>query len=86
MVFVYIQDADCAKPWRFTTIVADKFGSAGIDAWTGLFIIPLSGADGVLGTGDDPYVIKPEAILSNPTALKPLLGYEVHSPHALYRR
>jgi len=72
---------------RFSTIIADKFGPGdGVDAWTGLFLASLVRNDGVLGTPDDPYVIDHKPLLSEPLAIKPLLGYEVRSPQAWLRR
>ena len=72
---------------RFATIIADRFGPGdGVDAWTGLFLASLVGADGVLGTKDDPYVVDPKPLLSQPNAIKPLLGYEVRAPQAWLRR
>ncbi|MFY9344174.1 MAG: hypothetical protein WAT39_16910 [Planctomycetota bacterium] len=68
---------------RFAAIVVDRFGSGQVDAWTGLFGSALVGADGQLGTDDDVYVRLPGPVLTEPASIKPLLGYEVHSPHAL---
>ncbi|HEX5050544.1 MAG TPA: hypothetical protein VFZ65_02115 [Planctomycetota bacterium] len=71
---------------RFAAIVADLFGSPPVDAWGGLYAYLVAGAGGHAGTGDDPYVRRPGALLTDPRAIDPLLGYEVHSPYVMLPR
>lgn len=68
---------------RFAAIVVDEVGG---HAFHVVFAAGLAGPDGLPGTGDDPYVRMPGQLLTNPTALAPLLGFEVHSPYALVPR
>lgn len=68
---------------RFAAVVIDEVGA---HAFLALFAAGLVGADGALGTADDPYVRLPGRMLSEPAAIAPLLGYDVHSPYALVPR
>lgn len=69
---------------RFAAIVVDETGDYG--TFANLFAGGLAGADGIPGTGDDPYVRQPRPLLDDPTAIRPLLGYEVHTPYVWTRR
>ena len=69
---------------RFAAIVVDEVGGTG--NFPSVFYAGMAGADGVAGTGDDPYVRREGTLLSEPRALRPLLGYEVHSPYVLVPR
>jgi hypothetical protein len=64
---------------RFAAIVVDE---AGAGAFTTLFAHGLAGADGLPGTADDPYV-RGAGPLGEPAAIRPLVGYEVHTPYVL---
>ena len=64
----------------FAAIVVDERGTGILPQ---LFGAAFVGADGRLDTADDPYVRLPGPLLSEPTALRPLLGYEVHSPYGV---
>ncbi|HZN40289.1 MAG TPA: hypothetical protein VFD82_15895 [Planctomycetota bacterium] len=68
---------------RFAAIVVDSVGAHAFEA---LFNAGLAGADGQRGTADDPYVRLPGPLLTEPRAISPLFGYEVHSPYALVPR
>ncbi|MBX3464355.1 MAG: hypothetical protein KF830_14395 [Planctomycetes bacterium] len=68
---------------HFAAIVVDEVGA---HAFAPLFAPALVGADGVFGTDDDPYLRQPRSLLDEPTAIRPLLGYDVHTPHAWLRR
>lgn len=70
----------------FAAVVVDSFGTPPVDAFMALFGAFLTGPDGVPGTADDPYVRRAEPLLSDPDAIRPLLGYEVCLPYALVRR
>jgi hypothetical protein len=65
---------------HFAAIVVDLFGSPPVDAWGALFGVQALGGDA------PPYVRRSEPLLRQPTALRPLLGYEVHSPYVLLPR
>ena len=65
---------------RFAAIVVDETGAGMFPA---VFFLGLAGPDGAPGTADDPYVRLPGPMLSEPAALRPLLGFEAHSPYAL---
>lgn len=69
---------------HFAAILADSF--SGVDAFAHLFQAALVGADGIVGTDDDPYVRAPGPVVRDGAALKPLLGYDVRSPYALLPR
>ena len=58
----------------------------GTHAFLAVFAAGLAGADGVPGTADDPYARMPGPLLSEPAAIAPLLGFDVHSPYALAPR
>jgi hypothetical protein len=75
--------AQALRERHFAAIVIDDTGA---HAFQLVFARGLAGADGVLGTDDDPYVRLPGPILSEPRAIAPLIGYEVHSPYALVPR
>ena len=68
---------------HFAAILVDEVGA---HSFTFVFAMGLVGADGQLGTGDDNYLRAPGPILTEPTALRPLLGFDVHSPYALLPR
>ena len=68
---------------RFAAIVVDEVDA---HAFVAVFMAGLVGADGVFGTEDDPYVRLPGRMLSEPRAIAPLVGREVHSPYALVPR
>ncbi len=68
---------------RFAAIVVDEVGAR---EFATVFAVGLAGKDGVPGTDDDPYVRLPGPVLSEPKAIAPLLGYDVHSPYALVPR
>lgn len=67
----------------FASIVVDE---AGTGMFPLLFAEGLAGPDRTPGTDDDPYVRRPGALLKEPLAIQPLLGFVVHSPYALVRR
>ncbi|MCA8964294.1 MAG: hypothetical protein KDC48_05395 [Planctomycetes bacterium] len=65
-----------------------RFGAIVLDAqigpqFEGMFLYGLAGPDGRRGTDDDLYRRRDAPILSNGTALNPLMGYSVNSPYAL---
>jgi len=68
---------------RFAALVIDDIG-------TGLFPVlfgaGLAGPDGRIGTEDDPYRRLPGHAVSDPAAVKPLLGFVVHTPYVMQRR
>lgn len=66
-----------------SALVVDEVGA---HAFAHLFAVGLAGADGRLGTDDDPYARSPRSLLDQPTAIRPLLGYEVHTPFVWSRR
>lgn len=68
---------------HYAALIIDEVGAG---MFPGLFYAGLVGGDGQLGTQDDPYVRIPAYAISNPKAIKPLLGYVVHSPYVLARR
>lgn len=68
---------------RFAAVVVDEVGA---HAFLVLFAAGLVGADAVMGSDDDPYVRLPGRLLTEPRAIAPLLGYDVHSPYALVPR
>ena len=68
---------------RFAAIVVDEIGAG---MFVAVFWQGLVGDDGQLGTADDTYVRSPTPLLSNPTAIVPLLGFTVHSPYVLLPR
>ena len=68
---------------RFAAIVLEGVVE---QAFVGIFGAGLTGDDGRLGTDDDPYVPDPAPLLSEPTALRALVGTTVHSPRAYRRR
>ena len=80
----FVDRTDAAlRERRFAAIVVDEVGA---HAFAPLFAHGLVGDDGQLGTGDDPYVRQPTPLLREPGALRPLLGYEVHTPFVWLRR
>lgn len=68
---------------RFAAIIIDAIDA---NAFEALFATGLAGADGQRGTGDDPYLRLQDPLLTEPRAISPMSGREVHSPHALVRR
>ena len=68
---------------RPPAVVIDE---AGAGMFTFVFAMGLVGADGQLGTADDSYLRAPGPLLSEPTAIRPLLGFDVHSPYTLLPR
>ena len=78
--------ADALHERSFAAIVVDQFGWPPVDAFAGLFGALLAGADGVPGSADDPYVRLAGALLDEPDAIRPLLGYVVCRPYALLER
>jgi hypothetical protein len=68
---------------RFAAVVVDEVGA---HAFAPLFAQGLAGVDGQLGTDDDPYVRDANSLLPDPQAIRPLLGYDVHTPHVWRRR
>jgi hypothetical protein len=75
--------ADALRERRFAAVVIDEVGS---NAFQQVFAAGLVGPDGAPGTADDTYVRAVGPLLTEPTAIKPLLGYDVHSPYALLPR
>ncbi|MBL8732461.1 MAG: hypothetical protein JNN13_08845 [Planctomycetes bacterium] len=77
--------ADAALRERhFAAIVIDEAG--GTSQFPYVFAAGLIGDDLVPNTNDDPYVRSPAPLLREPAAIRPLLGFDVHSPYALVRR
>jgi hypothetical protein len=68
---------------RFAAIVVDEIGTG---LFPLLFASGLVGADGRFGTDDDPYVRAPSGLLSEPNAIRPLLGYDLRAPYVMQRR
>jgi hypothetical protein len=68
---------------RFAAIVVDEVGAG---AFLAVFAPGLVGVDGHLGTGDDPYVRGSGPDLDDPRAIRPLIGYQAHSPFVLVPR
>jgi hypothetical protein len=68
---------------RLGAVILDEVG---VHAFLFVFAPGLVGPDGVFGTDDDPYVRLPGPLLTEPRAIAPLLGYDVHSPYALVPR
>jgi len=68
---------------RFAALVIDDIGTGMFPA---LFAPGLAGPDMRPGTDDDPYVRRPGWLIREPKAIKPLLGYVVHSPYVFARR
>ena len=68
---------------RFAALVIDEVG-AGV--FPVLFGAGMIGPDGRFGTEDDPYRRAPGHAVKQPTAVRPLLGYEVHTPYLMLRR
>ena len=68
---------------RFAAIVVDDIGAGLFPA---LFAVGLAGPDGRVGTDDDPYARWPRPLLTRPSAIRPLLGFEVRNPYAFVRR
>ncbi|MFN3243004.1 MAG: hypothetical protein ACE37K_16000 [Planctomycetota bacterium] len=68
---------------HFAALVIDEIG-AGV--FPVLFAAGLVGPDGRFGTADDPYVRRPGPAIANPTAIKPLLGFDVHTPYLMQRK
>ncbi len=80
-----IDRSDAAlREHRFAAIVVDEVG--GVGNFPAVFFGGIAGGDGQLGTADDTYVRREGTLLGDPAALKPLLGYDVHSPYALLPR
>ncbi len=67
----------------FAAVVVDEVG-AGV--FPVLFAAGLVGPDGAFQTEDDPYVRLPGYAVTQPAAIRPLLGYEVHTPYLMRRR
>lgn len=80
LLALFDRTADALRARHFAALVVDE-GGAGL--FPLLFRAGLVGADGALGTDDDSYVRVPGALLTEPAALRPLLGFDVHSPYAL---
>ena len=74
---------DALAERRFAAIVVDDVGTGMFPV---LFGAGLVGADGRFGTDDDPYVRLPGPMLTEPGAIRPLLGYDVCNPYALAAR
>ncbi len=68
---------------RFDAVVIDEVG-AGV--FPVLFGAGLVGPDGAFGTPDDPYTRAPGHAVQDPASVRPLLGYEVHTPYLMLRR
>jgi hypothetical protein len=68
---------------HFAAIVVDEEGT---HAFAVVFAHSLAGPDGKPGTDDDPYVRLPGPILTEPDAIRPLLGFDVRRPYALVPR
>jgi len=68
---------------QFAALVIDEVG-AGV--FPVLFGAGLVGPDGAFGTPDDPYIRAPGHAVRAPAAVRPLLGYEVHTPYLMLRR
>ncbi len=68
---------------RFAALVIDEIGTGMFPI---LFHAGIAGDDGKAETPDDPYVRLPGYAVSNPEAVKPLLGYVVHTPYIYARR
>jgi hypothetical protein len=69
---------------RLAAIVVDEVGGAGQFPY--VFALGLMGDDKELGTADDTYVRSPAVLLRERAAIRPLLGFDVHSPYALLPR
>jgi len=72
---------DALRAHHFAAIVVDEVG--GVGNFPAVFYEGIVGADGRLGTADDSYMRREGTLLRDPAALRPLLGYEVHSPYVL---
>ncbi|MBL8755082.1 MAG: hypothetical protein JNK15_17390 [Planctomycetes bacterium] len=81
---LFTQASTALRERRFAAIVVDEVGGAGQFPY--VFALGLIGDDRQMGTGDDTYVRAPGVLLSEPAAIRPLLGYDVHSPYALVPR
>ena len=68
---------------RFAALIIDEIGTGRFPV---LFHAGIAGGDGKAGTPDDPYVRLPGHAVSQPKAVKPLLGYNVHTPYIYARR
>jgi hypothetical protein len=68
---------------RFAALVIDEIGTGMFPI---LFHAGIAGDDGIVETPDDPYVRLPGYAVSNPRAVKPLLGFVVHTPYIYARR
>ena len=68
---------------RFAALVIDEIGTGMFPV---LFHAGMAGDDGKAGTDDDPYVRLPGHAVKQPKAIKPLLGYVVHTPYVYARR
>ena len=68
---------------RFSAVIIDEVGAGEFPV---LFGTGLVGADGRAGTGDEPYIRAPRHAVADPSAIRPLLGYDVHSPYVMQRR
>jgi len=68
---------------RFAAIIIDEIGTGEFPL---LFAPGMTGPDGKVGTPDDPYVRLPGHAITEPTAIKPLLGYPVHTPYIWSRK
>jgi len=75
--------AQALRERRLAAIVVDEVGAG---AFVAVFAAGLVGDDGQLGTADDTYLRAPDALLTRPQDIAPLLGYLVHSPYALVPR
>ena len=67
----------------FAAVIIDDVGAG---EFTALFGAGLVGADALAGTDDDPYSRAPGHAVADPGAIRPLLGYDVHSPYLMQRR
>lgn len=68
---------------RFAAIVLEGVVE---QTFVGIFGAGFAGDDGRLGTDDDPYVPEATPLLTEPAALRALVGITVHSPRAYLRR
>lgn len=68
---------------RFAAIVVDEIGAG---AFLVVFAPGILGDDGLLGTDDDTYVRGPGPGIDDPRAIRPLVGYEAHSPFVMVPR
>lgn len=68
---------------HFAALVIDEIGAG---QFPFVFAQGLLGGDGALGTADDTYVRAPGPVVRDGPALRPPIGYDVHSPYVLLPR